>query len=652
MSENNPRNVHSAASGPKARTWIAAFVLSFLVTACSTPGREVERPSEGVVVTAAQSAFARGDYAEAAAAWESDAMNAPPGHAPPLQVSAADAWLLAGDPTRAERALRGVEKAELEPADRSRLNLVLADLALRATRPDEAGALLQEAASALPAASRKRYEELQAQTRLMLSGPASAALAQAGQISSAMQSYDPGASVELMRALENVSSGELSIRAENPRADRQWIGWLDLALQVRRNLVIPDGIGSAITAWKLRHPYHLLTEAEALDTWLRYRQLFTPPRRTATLLPDTPGLKNASNAIRDGLMSAYLGEPGGGELLFFSTSGDGQSTIAAYFSAFDAGADQLIGPLRKESVDALLNMPGLATPVLALNDLPENFVPPPGLSGRLSGISLSQEAEVTATAAHAAASGYRRAIVLAPESAWGERMAATFEAEFLQDDRQIIAAARYLETENDHSAALERVLLIDESKARAKRLENVLRVPLEFEPTRRNDVDVIFMAANPTQANLLRPQLRFLDAGDVPVYATGRVYSGQPDPARNQDLDGVRFPTTPWELAHNSAQQIPELASLRGGALGSLFALGQDAWNMLTWLDLMRKDSDFVFPGQSGNYRVNLAGKLEREPAWAEFRLGRPMPLAAPSPTRPLTLAGGALPSDDRSELP
>ncbi len=240
----------------------------------------------------------------------------------------------------AERALRGVEKADLEPADRSRLNLVLADLALRATRPDEAGALLQEAASALPAASRKRYDELQAQTRLMLSGPASAGLASAGQISKAMQSYEPGASVELMRALENVSSGELSIRAENPRADRQWIGWLDLALQVRQNLVIPDGIGSAVTAWKLRHPYHLLTEAEALDTWLRYRQLFTPPRRTAALLPDTPGLKNASDAIRDGLLSAYLGEPGGGELLFFSTGDDGQSTIAAYFSAFDAGADQ------------------------------------------------------------------------------------------------------------------------------------------------------------------------------------------------------------------------------------------------------------------------------------------------------------------------
>jgi outer membrane PBP1 activator LpoA protein len=212
-------------------------------------------------------------------------------------------------------------------------------------------------------------------------------------------------------------------------------------------------------------------------------------------------------------------------------------------------------------------------------------------------------------------------------------MAAAFEAEFLQDERQIIAATRYLESENDHSAVLERVLLIDESKARAQQLENVLQMPLEFEPTRRTDVDVIFMAANPTQAKLLRPQLRFLDAGSVPVYATSRVYNGQPDPARNQDLDGVRFPTTPWELAHGSREAIPGLASLRGGAMGSLFALGQDAWSMLTWLDLMRKDPHFVFPGQSGYYRISTAGRIEREPAWAEFELGRPVPIDLPKTT-------------------
>lgn len=633
--------IRPAARTPSPWTVAAAVILTLLLGACATTdwGTAPSQPS-GTAEEAA-TAFAREDYAAAAAAWESEALTAAPERAATLRISAADAWLLAGDVSRAERALRGVSKADVAAADRSRLNLVLADLALRAMRPAEADVLLQQAASTLPDASQGRYRDLRRRMQRVLSEPASMGLALARQIGDDMQTYDPAATVALMRALENVTSGELSVRAENPRVDQQWAGWLHLALAIRQNLVIPDGVVDAMASWKLRYPYHLLTENEALDTWLRYRQGFAVPARVAVMLPETAGLKSASEAIRDGLVTAYLGRPGFAELLFFPTSEGSQSTIAAYFSALDAGAEQIIGPLRKEAVAELLGLPGLATPVLALNDLPGNYVPPAGLDGRISALSLSQEAEVAAIAANAASFGYQRAIVIAPESSWGERMAAAFEAEFLQDKRQIIAATRYLETENDHSATLERILLIDESKARAQRLENVLQMPLEFEPTRRDDVDVIFMAASPTQAKLLRPQLRFLDAGNVPVYATSRIYTGQPDPARNQDLDGVRFPTTPWQIRHAATEQIPEFSSLRNGAMAPLFALGQDAWNMLAFLDLMRKDRDFVFPGQSGDYRVNAAGMLEREPAWAEFSLGRPVPFATPAPEFRQTSAGG-----------
>lgn len=620
------------------RRWLlpAVCLLLSLLAACSAP--PIKAPSETGPRSDAAAAFARGDYAGAAEAWQLEARQLSGAEAASLRVRAADAWLLADDASAAAGALRALSRAELTAADRARMNLVLADLALRAARPDEADVLLRQAADSLPAASRARYRELQAQTRQMLAGPASRGLARAAQISGDMSFYNPDAAVEVMRALEGVSSNELSVRAANPRAERQFVGWLDLALVSRQNLVGGEAIGPAIAAWKARHPYHLLTDGEALDTWLRYRQLFNPPRRIAVLLPNAGGLKSASEAIRDGLMSAYLAQPGGAELFFFPAGDDGQSILAAYFSALDAGADQIIGPLRKESVEALLSQAGLVTPVLALNDLPAGFVPPAGLARRLTGMSLSQERDVSAIVRHAVASDYRRAIVVAPESAWGERMAAAFQAEFLQDGRQILAAARYAESENDHSAVLERLLLIDESKARAQRLENLLQVPLEFEPTRRTDVDVIFMAANSTQAKLIRPQLRFLDAGEVPVYAPGRIYSGQPDPARNLDLDGIRFPLTPWELSHNSENDIPQLASLRQGSLASLFALGQDAWDILTWLDLMRKDPDFTFTGQSGHYRMNTDGSLERQPAWGVFEQGQPVPLAPPAPAPPVAL--------------
>jgi hypothetical protein len=144
---------------------------------------------------------------------------------------------------------------------------------------------------------------------------------------------------------------------------------------------------------------------------------------------------------------------------------------------------------------------------------------------------------------------------------------------------------------------------------------------------RRNDIDVIFMAASAAQAKLIRPQLRFFDAGDIPVYATGRVYSGRPDPVRNQDLNGIRFPITPWQLEHAGPDDIPGLESIRGGNLAPLYSIGYDAWKLLPWLELIRQDPDFSFPGQSGVYRAGNNGNLRREPAWAVFSRGRPIPL-------------------------
>lgn len=623
-----------------ARRLTGALLLAIaLLTACAGPG-PAPQPRPSATTAAGEAAFDRGDYAEAAAAWQREALNAPPQQAAALRVRAADAWLLAGDPDSAESVLRWVLPDDLPAAERKRLDLVRADLALRKNRPDEAEALLARAARGLPRGLETRYDTLQARLQGQLARPGSRNLALAAQRIESMTFYNPAATQELMQILENVSSGELAIRAANPRAERQLTGWLDLALEIRRNLVVPDSVTGAIAGWKGRHPHHLLTESQALDTWLRYRQRFDVPRKVAVLLPDSGRLESAGAAIRDGLMSAYITRPGGADLQFFPTGDDLQTVISAYFNALDTGADLIIGPLRKEAVEAMLNLAGLATPVLALNDLPEGYLPPPGLTGQIAGLSLSQEAEVAAIAAHAAASGYQRAMVLAPESEWGERMARIFVEEFLQDDRQIVAANRYLQEENDHSSLLERALEIDESKARGQRLENTLQVPLEFEPVRRTDVDVIFMAANDTQAKLLRPQLRFLDAGDIPVYGTGRIYSGAPDPAFNQDLDGVRFPTTPWALAHASREEVPQVASLKNGTLGALFAVGQDAWNLLPWLNLMRKDPGFVFPGLSGRYRMDLSGRLQREPAWAVFVDGRPRPLPIQTPPERTVPAG------------
>ncbi len=575
----------------------------------------------------AEQAYARRDFQRAARIWQQKAMGARPAQAASYRVRAADAWLLAKQVKPAENLLKWISRADLDSRDQTRLDLVLADLALQNERPDEAEQLLKQAKPNLSADSLNRYNSLWAQLRQLLSLPITRDISRATKLSNSIGSYNPRSALEVIESLKNISSRELEMRADNPRAEQRITGWLDLALVIRRNLVVPDQIIQAMASWKARHPYHPLSENESLDLWLRYRQQFAPPRKLAVLLPGSGRLSAAGTAIRDGLMSAFLENPGNTEILFFPTGDEPESAISAYFSAMDAGADWIVGPLQKSSIEAILNLAGLATPMLALNDFPSSFKAPAGLSGQIFGMSLSPEREATAVAEHAVRSGFERAVVLAPQSTLGERMALAFEEEFLQENRQLIAAVRYLESDNDHGPVIERILKIDESKARKKQLENTLQMPLEFEAVRRNDIDMIFLAANAAQAKLIRPQLRFYDAGDIPVYSTGRVYSGQPNRTQNQDLNGIRFPITPWQLEHVSAGDIPELESIRGGNLAALYTIGYDAWKLLPWLEIISRDPDFGFPGQSGVYRAGNSGNLRREPAWAVFNRGRPIPL-------------------------
>jgi outer membrane PBP1 activator LpoA protein len=263
-------------------------------------------------------------------------------------------------------------------------------------------------------------------------------------------------------------------------------------------------------------------------------------------------------------------------------------------------------------------------PVLLLNEPAGNDMVNPDQSAIVNSLSLSRSEEAAAIASSALAQGQKQAIVIVPDNAWGTRVEAAFTTVFEQGDGQISAATRYSRAARDHSAMLTQLLKIDASKQRKTDLQAWLGIPLTFEPSRRDDFDFVFMAANPMEGRELKPLLRFHDAGDVPVYAMGRIYSGKVNPASDQDLNGIVFPTTRWQLATPNETTLA-LKSVRGGAMGNLYALGQDAWRLLPWLPLMQKDPDLWFPGGVGALRLQANGRLYREPAWAQFNAGRPV---------------------------
>lgn len=602
------------------------FVLLF-VAACGTapPAPDAALSPEQL----AERAYARGEYGKAAEYWQKASESASAQGLDSLRLRTADAWLRSQRTDRASALLNQVDQQALTRQDLALFNIARADLALQQDDPEMAGIYLQAVTTRLPSELRRRFLDLQQQQSRMQRDPSDRSLREVAELSAGMVSYDPTLALEIIRSLEAVPSGQLNNLIEQQLYDPEFTEWLELALMIRTLVVSDLPVNSAAQTWEDYHYAHVVDQSNFKQLLANYRALFPVPATVAVLLPAEGGLSAVSKAIRDGILSAYLEQPGAAELRFYSSGETSESAIMALQQALDDGATQIVGPLRVESTRALGGLQDLTTPMLLLNELPSGIPAGDGRSDRVNSLLLSQTEEAEAIARRAIAQGQKRAIVMMPGDAWGQRMVDAFSNTFEQYQGQIIASSRFGITGMDYSTMLKQLLKIDESRQRKTDLQSWLGVSLNFEPSRREDFDIIFMAARPAAGRELKPLLRFHDAGDIPVYAMSRIYSGRTEPASDQDLDGVIFPTTRWQLrASGKAYKLP--ASVRDGAFGNFYALGQDTWRLLPWLPLMRKDPDLWFSGEVGALRLMQDGRIQREPAWAQFSAGLPEPYQWP----------------------
>lgn len=459
---------------------------------------------------------------------------------------------------------------------------------------------------------------------LMQQDPADRSLAETIELSRQMTTFQPDIALEVLRSLEFIPSGQLTTMIEGQTYDPEFTEWLELALLSRSALIGQTSSTMAARKWANYHYGHAITQADFAGLMTRYGNLYPAPARVAILLPTEGGLSSAARAIRDGILSAYLEQPGNTVLRFYSSGNSSESTIAAYLQAREDGATQIIGPLRNASASALASLNDPSVPILLLNE-PAESPADPTRESIINSLSLSQAEEAMAIADHALSQDQKRVIVIVPDNRWGKRMEDAFVSRFEAGEGQVSAATRFNSTSEDYSGLLTQLLKIDESKQRKTDLQAWLGTSLNFEPSQRDDFDFIFLAANPREGRELKPLLRFHDAGDIPVFAMGRIFSGKNEWASNQDLNGIVFPITNWQL-QAAGSELPGLASIRSGSYGNLFALGQDAWHVLPWLPLMQKDPDLWFPGGVGTLRMQADGHLARQPAWAQFTAGQPVP--------------------------
>lgn len=598
----------------------AILCTSILLTACAPqPRQEPQSPLE----LQAQTLQAEGDYMAAAELWREIAATKPEASA--FLIRAADNWRLAQNWDAVADSLAAVDIQQLTAKQRAEFLILSAESALH----QHQYGLAQQALSQItntPASLQKRFQAINEELLARSQGPAATSL---HNLMLTTSSPTPDSDAILEHFVHLASGNEQDLESlRQLRTDSAELAWIDLALIARTTLFKREPTGTLMRTWWDQYFAAGPNPEVATRAVSAFHRSFQYPQKVAVLLPLQTNLRSAASAIRDGMLSAWASLPQNQrpQLSFFALDDSEESAVGALLEAHEQGFDWIVGPLRRETVNSVLQFPSSTLPMLVLNRADEHIQPPPGLP--VFSFALRPEDEATASAQLAINQGHQRALVLHSQDSWGQRVADAFSAEFSAAGGEVLHAQAFNPVESNHSPQLRSALGLNEADARYRRIRSLLGLPVGFNPVPRQDIDMIFLGARVTQARQLRPQLKFFDAGNIPIFATTQVYSGRYDPRNDRDLDDVQFPTSPWLLdqgQHQPSRQESEqwFESLDNAASARFFALGIDVIQLLPYLSYLQGDPNSSIAGAHGELSIDEKGFIHRGLSPVRFNDGR-----------------------------
>jgi uncharacterized protein len=404
-------------------------------------------------------------------------------------------------------------------------------------------------------------------------------------------------------------------------------GWIELAILSKNNASDLERQQSTIDEWLARRPRHPASLRLPSDLQLLKQLVAEQPRQVALLLPLNGDYEGAGKAVRDGFLAAYYHAKKRGshipQVRIFDTN---RADIdAVYDMAVQDGAELIIGPLRPEDLEQLQLRPALPVPTLALNYAAKPFTAP----AQLYQFSFEVEDEARQVANRAWLEGHRYAVILVPQTTRGERNARAFQETWEALGGTVVNQSYYAD-QRDYSSVVEAALLLEKSKERARNLRRLLGGDIKFEaPRRRQDVDFVFMVADPAAAQLLKPTLAFHYAANLPVYSTSGVFAASGSKRASRDLNGIRFITLPWYFDSGEVKQAVNDYADPDPAYVRLYAMGVDAYRLYPRLKQLEQVEGTRFYGQTGVLALTPERKIQREQVWARIVDG----LATPQPT-------------------
>ena len=553
-----------------------------------------------------------------------DAADAPPVQAAQLLLEAAQLLHAQGDNTEAANVLGFINPEMLNTNNRANMLLLQAELATEMQKASEVITLLRASnfpnLQQLDAASRIRYHELRAQAQFD-TGRIQQSIVERIELDTLLRPEARSDNHEaIWHGLNFLSPSQLQTQATSS-TNQEVKGWYELALISRSDSNNLDLQLAALKSWLIAragHPAAILLPREMALTEIMAQ---ARPRQIALLLPLNT---TAGTIVRDAFMSAYfdLQEMGGQvpTVKVYDTAAT-SDVRALHRQARAEGAQLVIGPLLKQDVASLQQEPDLGVPTLALNNVEGQT----STSPLFFQFSLAPETEAQQLANKAWQDGHRRVAILHPQDNAGNDAYTRKRSSFLAEWQRLGGTVASINTYSDtYTDTISNMLLLTESAARMQRLRDLIRQPVQFVQHRRQDVDFIYLLAQPASARQIVPSLAYLFAGDIPVYASQDVYSGESRPLEDRDINGVTFGESPWLLNTDNlaTRRTRELFPMNSAQNSRLQAFGIDAFRLYPRLRLFQESSNSNIPGATGTLKLGPNNTIERELTWTVIRNG------------------------------
>lgn len=314
----------------------------------------------------------------------------------------------------------------------------------------------------------------------------------------------------------------------------------------------------------------------------------------------------------------------------------GQSTLSHLQDASLMGASVAIGPITRDDVNEISELPFLPLPVVSLN-LPEDDVKSPELLMNFS-LSLEEEAKQVASMAIQSLAKENKdslnIVLFEGASPINQRVANTFEQALAEESisitripitKELLTLPKLYEVKNFSSLTLGTKSLPDTAEGYENAKQYNENLTQSFSKLGSSSYSAVFLVTDARTAALIKPRL----PRDTRVWGTSMINPGNPEQSVIAslafDLQNTGFVDAPLILRYNNQDFKASFGETPPNSLIArrLFAFGVDAYRLARlW---MRWQPEITMAGTTGSlsFKKSVSANVSRIAQPAVFYHGQ-----------------------------